>query len=85
MPYLHEVAVASLSSCSLLSSPDYTKTDMTRVEPCKYRPVLKLELPHADNILMDFGKSLFAFMYHEVGPVFELLINHFQSSCIVLG
>ncbi len=46
---------------------------------------LEDELAHADQVLSDFGETLFAFVSDESRPVDQILIDLFQSFLVVLA
>lgn len=45
---------------------------------------LQDQFAHADQVLGDFGETLFAFVSDESWPVDQILVNLFQSFLVVL-
>lgn len=46
---------------------------------------LEDQFAHADQVLGDFGKTLFAFVSDESRPVDQILVDLFQSFLVVLA
>ena len=78
-----ELRAESKSSalCPLLSA--LLSTLALFVDGNQLRSIFQLQFAHADEVLVDLGKSLLRFVNEIIGPIFEIFVDHSQSLCVV--